>query len=210
MSAILAAEFGHLINVPLIPRHIHQVWLGSKPIPPEYERYADGMLDKCSNGGHWNYSLWDDGRLWELGLTPEDLKYGTPAANSNLVRLLAVFLFGGIYMDTDCEVIGDLTPLLYYNAWAAQQADGLICNACFGARQGNPWLLWQIMNYQECTKDDAGCGPRTMTRAPREFLTLIDPRICYPFSWDTPEAERKASPHSLIIHHWAKSWLTPQ
>jgi mannosyltransferase OCH1-like enzyme len=190
-----------------IPHIIHQVWLGRKPIPSDQLKYMATLTKYCKEWPNWTICLWTDDDLHELGITQEMLCYGSPAANSNLVRLLAVFMYGGIYLDTDCEVIGDLESLRDHNAWTAPQVDGLLCNACFGARKGHPWLLWQIMNFQPCLQDDAGCGPRTMTKAPREDLTIIDPRICYPFSWDTLTAERIAHHSSIIIHHWAKSWL---
>lgn len=200
-------EFGHLITGHFTPKNIHQVWLGGMPIPATQLAYMEAIKKQCQESGYWNYYLWTDENIESLGITQSMLKFGSHAANSNLVRLIAIYQNGGIYLDTDCQVIGDLQPLLYYGAWAAQQVDGLICNACFGARKGHPWLLWQILNYDACTQDDAGCGPRTMTRAPRDGVTLIDPRICYPFSWDTLAADRLPHPKSLIVHHWAKSWL---
>ncbi len=52
-----------------------------------------------------------------------DVYYGlsTPAARANLIRLLALYTHGGVYLDTDTLTLRDLSPLLPLSAFCGQE-----------------------------------------------------------------------------------------
>jgi hypothetical protein len=86
----------------MIPRVIHQIWIGPKPVPKwtkTWERIPG-----------WSYRLWREHDF--LPLTNLQKQYddytGIYAVQSDLVRLELLLKYGGFYLDCDCV---NLRPL---------------------------------------------------------------------------------------------------
>ncbi|MBK8848609.1 MAG: hypothetical protein IPN73_00465 [Saprospiraceae bacterium] len=87
----------------MIPKIIHYCWFGQKPMPETFAAYIND----------WKLLLPDYAFIkWDETNSPLHLPYIATAitkknwANvSNLVRLWAVYTQGGIYLDTDVQLI---------------------------------------------------------------------------------------------------------
>lgn len=192
----------------MIPPLIHQIWIGGTALPLRYDKWHR-MLNFINP--RWGIILWDDEKLVNDGINLTSLysKYWSHASVSNMVRLLLVQKYGGIYLDMDMEPLRGLDCLrqVYGNAVACDQGDGRICNAFFGAPPDHPWVNWQVDHGNgECDPHDAAWGVYTMTKAPRDDLHLAPTELVYPFHYSVPTAERKPSEHSVLVHHWDGSW----
>ncbi|NBQ56603.1 MAG: hypothetical protein EBU36_08220 [Verrucomicrobia bacterium] len=86
----------------MIPKIIHYVWLGGKPLSP--------LGEKCL--ASWKNFLpgWEI-RRWDESNSPMDhpyvqamMKSGRMAFASDLIRLHALLMHGGLYLDTDVEL----------------------------------------------------------------------------------------------------------
>lgn len=147
------------------------------------------------------------------------------AAMSDLMRLLAVYLEGGVYMDTDVEVVKPLDDLRGLSAFFGIETEEPVVNsAVIGAEQGHPFLLECVRALlRRCDGNQPAnvSGPLLVTRvlkraglaanseAPQRIgaVTVFPRRYFYPFSYRecfTPEC---VTPDTYTIHWWAKSWL---
>ena len=86
----------------MIPKIVHYVWLGGKPLNP--------FGEKCL--ASWKNFLpgWEI-RRWDESNSPMDnpyvqamMKSGRMAFASDLIRLHALLMHGGLYLDTDVEL----------------------------------------------------------------------------------------------------------
>jgi mannosyltransferase OCH1-like enzyme len=192
----------------VIPQIIHQVWVGKKPIPTRYTFWADRLWDMNPN---WERKVWTDFAIRKFLCDPKPLwdKFWSPASVSNMVRLLAVQKYGGIYLDMDMEPLQPLNSVrqLFGHAFAADQGDGRLCNAAFGAPPDHPWVNWQIKHGAgDCDPHDAAWGVYTMTKAPRDMVHIVRTDAFYPYHYDAPPEKRFPREDTICEHKWDGSW----
>lgn len=89
-----------LYNKEKIPRIIHQIWIGSKPLPDLYKKYQNTC--KLQNSG-WEYRMWTEEQLKKFPLKNKDLyeKASSYPEKADILRYEILKKFGGIYMDID-------------------------------------------------------------------------------------------------------------
>lgn len=177
--------------------------------------WCDGIRDMHPS---WAYRLWNgksisglDKRLYGK-MVAEGWKYNEIA---NYFRLLIVWIYGGIYLDTDCEAVRPLDPLLNYEAFAAPQdnesVDGSpnrLCSAVFGATPRHPWVERQLFSALDSRIIGEAWGVRLMTVSPRDGITEIPTEWVYPWSCKATSEEKAIKPTTLVAHHWVGSWVT--
>lgn len=100
----------------MIPKTIHYCWFGRNEMPK--------LALDCISSWHkympdWEYKLWNDDNF-DVNSTPytaEAYIAGKYAFVSDHVRLWALEHEGGLYLDTDVEVLRPFDPLLYNTAF---------------------------------------------------------------------------------------------
>lgn len=189
----------------MITKILHIGWFGGE-IPDEESRNIDrfmainpDFLLQCWHDK--NLSMLDMDWKWARRVFPK------PAGLSNLVRLVALKKFGGIWSDCDVICHKPLDPFLENQAFAAFQDHEVICNAFMGAVADHPWIEWQLKNINKYEGHDPSWGPYLATEAPREGLTIVDSNLVYPYLYDSPQEKRIAHPDSIVEHLWKGSWL---
>lgn len=85
----------------IIPKKVHQIWLGPKPIPTHTYKWKQ----YCEHFG-WEYKLWDDASIHSFGLTnvSQYIIYGRNNnyhAQADIARYEIVNRLGGFYFDAD-------------------------------------------------------------------------------------------------------------
>lgn len=142
------------------------------------------------------------------------------AQKAGLIRLEALLRHGGIYLDSDVEVLRSLHPLLQLEGFAAFEDPGVIPDAVLGARLGHPAIdacLRLAIERLEAASGDWrtdgpwGCGPGvTTTVLPgRDDFFILAPSSFYPYHYT--EKERRNEDFSILpwvygVHHWHNSW----
>lgn len=189
----------------MIPRIIHQIWVGPKPMPEVLRGYVASVRN---HHPLWTHILWTDELLHHLGapIENEAARLRSMCSKSGIIRLGALAKFGGIYLDADCECLRPLDELLGHAAFGALQDPTRICPAVIGAEQGNAWIRWQIAHWKDFDQQDPASGVYLASTAPRELVTLIPPHLVFPFGCYTPPAARHPAPDSMIVHHWMGMW----
>lgn len=95
---------------PCIPKIIHYCWFGGAPIPAEFQRYIDGWRHLCPD---YEIRKWDESN-YDVEKHPY-MKAAYAAKKwafvSDYARLDIVCEHGGIYLDTDVELVRSLDAL---------------------------------------------------------------------------------------------------
>lgn len=100
----------------MIPKVIHYCWFGGNPLPDNakkciesWKRYFPDYEIK-----EWNESNFD---VNMVPYSAEAYEAGKYAFVSDYARFWIIYNYGGIYFDTDVEVIRDLTPIICRGAY---------------------------------------------------------------------------------------------
>lgn len=208
-----------------IPKLIHYVWVGGKPLPRRFMRNLDSW--RRHNPG-FDLVRWDESNI-ELSqpFVRRALEQRAWAKLSDLVRLVAVRDHGGIYLDTDVEVVGSLEGLRGHACFYAYQnvfpEDAPICNAVFGAVPGHPFINEVIDAFPTGHTgliNDIGTGPELISNLllrkglpPRSDIavdvggvSVLPRRVFYPYHWSENFTPACLRPDTVAVHHWDMSW----
>lgn len=96
----------------MIPKIIHYVWFGQQPYPELAERCITSWKKYCPD---YEFKLWNEKTFTNESQNQychEALEHKKWAFASDYVRLWALYTYGGIYLDTDVELLGSLDDLL--------------------------------------------------------------------------------------------------
>ena len=215
----------------MIPKLIHLCWLSGDPYPPKIQYCIDSWKKHLPD---YEIMLWDTSRfdVNSLPWTRQAFEKKKYAFVADYIRLYAVYNYGGIYFDSDVEVIRSFDDLLHLPYFAGIEAgpDGIEM-ASFGAEKGTPWLKYMMGYYED--RDfirpdgtlEMDAMPPTMGKllrkkyiwAPIDTLEEFDPdpdRICLlPADWFCahPHDENgvpryRITENTRSIHHYANSW----
>jgi mannosyltransferase OCH1-like enzyme len=188
----------------LIPHVFHQIWLGPKPFPREYERYQRTWTHHHPG---WELRLWTEENLpGELRRPEAAERLRAPAERSDILRLELLWRFGGVYVDTDFECLRSIAPLIAgADFFVGLAKPGRANNALLGSVAGHPLLdraLDELRPREYHGYDKAAAGPQFLAEllaAHPEGVTFLEPELLYP---RTPAAAEGA----YAIHHEARSW----
>ena len=131
----------------MIPKIIHFCWLSTDEYPKLIKKYIESWKVKLPD---YEFIVWDTNRfnvettIW----TQQAYKSKKYAFVSDYIRLLAVYKYGGIYLDTDVEVLKNFDDLLNLPYFIGSQYDSLIEAAVFGAKKNSDWVL-DCINYYD-------------------------------------------------------------
>jgi len=133
----------------MIPKIIHYCWFGKQPL--------DEKAKKCIQSWRkffpdyeikqWNEDNFDITSLAFMKHAYEDKKW---AFVSDVARLMIIYEHGGIYFDTDVEVIASYDDILkeLTKGFMGFESTGLINTGLgFGAEKGHPFLRELLTKY---------------------------------------------------------------
>ena len=132
----------------MIPKIIHYCWFGRNPLPKTAEKCIRSWKKYCPDYEiiRWDESNFDVNCNEYCREMYEQEKW---AFLTDYVRLRVVYENGGIYLDTDVEVIKPLDDLLHNSAYMGlETTDKVNTGLGFGAER-NHWFIGENMNYYE-------------------------------------------------------------
>lgn len=132
----------------MIPKIIHYCWFGKKP--------KNRLIKKCIASWHkycpdykfieWNEDNFDIYKYKYVIQAYEKRKW---AFVSDVVRLYALNHYGGVYLDTDVELVKPLDPLLQNKAFLGFEGNKWIATNIMGSEANNIILLNFFNRYME-------------------------------------------------------------
>lgn len=126
-------------NSTRIPKIIHYCWLSNDPFPKDIASFMESWKKELPD---YELILWDLNRdqmgdnLW-VKQSFEAKKYAFAA---DYIRIYALYHYGGIYLDTDVQVIKNFDDLLHLPYFAGTEGGNWIEAAILGAEKGADWL----------------------------------------------------------------------
>ncbi|MCH9620727.1 MAG: hypothetical protein S4CHLAM20_01280 [Chlamydiia bacterium] len=93
-----------------IPKIIHQVWVGSKPIPEKYKEYMETWKKLHPD---WEYKLWTDSDIEGFDWINREYfdAVSNPGMKSDIWRYEIIYRYGGVYADCDIECKRSIDPI---------------------------------------------------------------------------------------------------
>ena len=197
----------------MIPKNLHLIWFGDT-LPENHE----GKINKWKNMG-WDVFVWHNETLTyndtKVTINTEITKmldtFPLAVQKSDVLRLYAVYHFGGVYTDWDFDFVKPIDELLKCHAFVCREDSRLICNAIFGSVKNSEFLKAQIDLLDEVPNDDKVFGIKIMTdtvmQNPDIPVVIYPQEYFYPYSWDEKNEDNKnPKVNTYLIHRWAKSW----
>lgn len=138
----------------MIPKIIHACWLGSAEMPQVYKNYIEGWKKLNPD---FEVKVWTDNDFEEYyddSLFVRDClekkKYGFLA---DYFRFTVLYKFGGIYIDTDVEMLKPISEFLNCKMFMGYIFDTSIGTAMIGTEPNNPiikdWLEILLSDYDK-------------------------------------------------------------
>lgn len=200
----------------MIPKRIHYIWLGGRP--------KSKLTEVCINT--WKRNLpeyeiveWNEDNIDLHGLCAEneflkkcvDLKLW--AFVSDYLRLWILWNQGGIYLDTDVEVLKPFDDLLNQKAFMGYEANNYIGTAVIGAEKGCKLMERLLKFYKEDIWNvDFINNPIIFKYVFEREKSAFDGCIIYPQDYFSPYVPGKEyqknveKKETYTIHWYTQNW----
>ncbi len=208
----------------MIPKTIHYCWFGRNPKPKLAKKCMRSWRRYCPD---YEIIEWNEDNF-DLSSAPLYVRQAYEAKKwafvSDYVRLYAMVNFGGVYMDTDVELVKPLDKFLHHQAFSGFEDKTLIASSIMGCEKDFP-LFGTLLHYY----DDAvfllpdgslNCTPNVavITDICRErgfvlnnSFQVVDGFAIYPKEYFCPRSygsfEMHRTENTHAIHWYAASWL---
>lgn len=147
----------------MIPKVINYCWFGGKEKPDNVIRMIESWATTCPDFviKEWNESNYD---IHKHPFMERALADGKWSFVSDYARLDVMYKFGGIYLDTDVEVIKDLSPLCEYKGYFGFENDSFVNDGHgFGCEPGLEIIRKMRDIYDELVECEYIESPRLRT-----------------------------------------------
>lgn len=211
----------------MIPKIIHYCWFGGKELPKKAEKCIESWKKYMPE---YQIKRWDESNFNVniIPYTSEAYVKGKYAFVSDYARFWILYNYGGIYFDTDVEVIAPLGDVVKrpYMGVECQTANKITVNPGLGfaAEPGMQAIKDILMQYEQTyfINLDGSISYKNIVDITSEYL--IDNGLentgkiqecvgftIYPVDWFCPiafETRRLTlTGNTKTIHHFAESWV---
>lgn len=214
---------------PLIPKKIHYCWFGGNPIPAELRGCMDTWKRLCPDYEivRWDESNYDVEKDFYTKRAYQEKRWGIL---TDFARLEILYQYGGIYFDTDVELIQNLDELLYQPAFCSVETWGTVgTGAGCGAQAGNPvikamldfrkgtfsaeadgYCIWKASGYYDTIPlVEMGLRPDGTTQVLADGkMTVYSSEFFLPFNYIS--GETRCGKNTFAVHHYIGSWIGRQ
>ena len=208
----------------MIPKKIHYCWFGGNPLPEEARKCIASWKKFLPDYEikEWNEKNFDINSNLYVKQAYEARKF---AFVTDYVRLYALATEGGVYMDTDVEVLKSYDPFLHHVAFSGFENNNFVPTGMMASQAGGIWVSDLLQEYKnrkfllENGKYDTSTNTEHITahllgkglqqnNTYQDFPGLV---TIYPADYFCPKDHGtgliKLTENSVCIHHFACSWL---
>lgn len=132
-----------------IPKVIHLIWVGRNPYSPIVEKCIESWKKYCPE---YEIKLWNEDNfdINSNVFVKEAYEAKKWAFVSDYIRLYALYNEGGIYIDSDCELLQGLDNILGDDhVVTGYSSSNWIPTGLMAAEKGNPWIKKLLDYYQD-------------------------------------------------------------
>lgn len=207
-----------------IPKIIHYVWLG--------KGNHNELMEKCINSWktilpdyeikEWNEDNFDINSNDYLKEAYNNKKY---AFASDYIRLAVLYKYGGIYMDTDVEILKPLDEFLNLPAFSGFESNENIPTGLMASEKHGKWIKYLLEDYKDAhfvNSDGSFDLTTNVIRITNKTITKYDFKknnkyqdlgdvVFFPSDYFCPKncvtGIIELTSNSHAIHHFNGSWL---
>lgn len=209
----------------MIPKTIHYCWFGRGEMPSlaksciaSWEKFLPEYKIK-----QWNEDNFD---LELFPYAKEAYSQRKFAFVTDVVRLYALYTEGGVYMDTDVEVLKPLDAFLTHPAFSGFEDEKNVPTGIMGAEKGSLWAKENLDYYigRHFIKDDGSMDLTTNVTSITDYMVRHGLQrnntyqefpglaVMYPKEFFCPLNPRtrriEKTENTATIHHFMGSWAS--
>ena len=208
----------------MIPKKIHYCWFGGNPLPEEARKCIASWKKFLPDYEikEWNEKNFDINSNLYVKQAYEARKF---AFVTDYVRLYALMKEGGVYMDTDVEVLKSYDPFLHHAAFSGFENNNYVPTGMMASEKGGKWVseLLDYYNNRSFVREDGSFDTTSNTITITNYMLKAGLRqnntfqdfpglvTIYPADFFCPKDHGtgliKLTGNSVCIHHFACSWL---
>ena len=212
----------------MIPKIVHYCWFGNNDL--------DEKAQKCINSWKkhlpdyeivlWNEKNFDISQNQFVKQAYEQRKF---AFVSDYVRLYVLYKYGGIYMDTDVEVVKPFGDLLDNRAFTGNEDVNNCVTGTMGSEKNHPWIKLLLNHYEKSvflteeglhnvvtntvlitktTIEEYGWKKKDVHQSLKDGLEIYPSDYFCAKSFET--GRYFITNNTFTIHHFNGSWLTKE
>jgi hypothetical protein len=201
----------------MIPKLIHYVWIGGATKPLEVEQTLNQWREKLPDYEliEWNETNFPIQEAPQYVIDALDNQKW--AFVSDYIRLWALLNYGGIYLDTDVEVLKSFDDVLVNHSFIGEESQTTVCTAVIGSEPHQEWLKVLLESYKKRSfirrngKFDE--TPNSviifkflqMNNAKKMGIKVFDQQIFSPINY---YGNGRVTADTICIHHYSASWKT--
>lgn len=207
----------------MIPKIIHYCWFGGNTLPEDAQRYIDSWKLYCPDYQikEWNESNFNLNTYPYAKEAYDNKKY---AFVTDIVRLYACYTEGGLYMDTDIEVIKKLDTFLKHKAVMGFESSSQISSGLMACQKGFTLFKELLDDYNglRFVQPDGSFDlttnciriKKTLLKhgfVPNGNFQMVEGLALYPYDYfcanNFEDGKVNVTDNTYTIHHFAGSWL---
>lgn len=210
-----------------IPKIIHYCWFGGNEKPELAQRCLKSWEKHCPD---YQIIEWNE-RNFDISTAPLYVRQAHAAGRwafvTDYVRLKALTEMGGVYMDTDVEVIKPLDPYLNQEAFVGFESGEGVQTGLMACRKDFPLFRDFLAHYDTATflRPDGSADTTTnvavLTRLCQarglkmnDTYQVVDGLAVYPREYFCPvdydTKKLKKTRKTVVIHWFSGSWHTQE
>ena len=211
-------------DIPKIPRTIHYIWFGREKMSKlltdclhSWQKYCPNFNIKC-----WNEDNYDVHKNEYIHNAYTNKKYGFAA---DYARLDILYNEGGIYFDTDVELLRNLDDMLYQDAFCSTEKwQTLNSGGGIGAVKHHPAIKELLkerqklrflndyrFNLNTCGYYETLTMQKYGYKLSGKIQSVMGMNI-YPYEYFHPyddiSGKTDILPYTYAVHHFDSSWLS--
>lgn len=207
-----------------IPKIIHYCWFGPKEIPELEQKCIESWKNYLPEYEvmFWNEATFDINSVEYVKQAYEAKKY---AFVSDYVRMYALYTYGGVYFDTDLELLSNLNDYLMNDVFLGFENRTMAAAGAIGSIKTH-FLLKNMMNYYNGNSfidSNGNMDTTTVVQILTKFLLKIgfkqenseqlingihiyERNVFYPKMLSNKRFQ--VTKRSVSVHYGSASWLT--
>lgn len=209
----------------MIPKIIHYCWFGNNPLPHLVKKCIKSWIKFCPDYQiiEWNESNYNVNSITYTQQAYKEKKY---AFVSDYARFDILYNYGGIYLDTDVELVKSLDDLLNNKSFMGFESDDAVAPGLIIGSEKNSNIIREIKdNYLSKLfyYPDGTTNLTTVVRYTTDILIThglilngefqcLEGIVIYPKNFFNPTdikfGKYVINKNTYSIHHFSGSWLT--
>lgn len=210
-------------NTKKIPKVIHYFWFSGDKYPDKIKRCIESWHKYCPSFEIKKWDL-DNYDYMRNDFAREAIEHHAWAFASDFARADVIYRYGGIYLDSDVEVVRNLEELLYHDAFIGFEDNNVVDpGSGFGAVAGNSIIqsfcdMYKDKHYilEDGSINNLACPRYYTDELIKRGLQLdgsfqiVDGMAVYPVTYFCPHSYRSGltyrRPETYSVHHHTAAW----